>query len=194
MNILIVIKLVLKNKSLNIRSNKYKLEKVEVKNRNSLSLKKINRKKKVKLKHQFKSEEIDNKTHLDKNKRMSLNKKEYLHNSINIKFKSLNERDIIMKNTDLFSRDFKIRMKNKEIKNGIKMKIDKYQKIFNLVDRNNTGILSTKNLNLSLLSNEQLELLTPFLIELQKKRRDMNFKEFCILIDRDLTSKFSYDN
>ena len=125
---------------------------------------------------------------------MSLNKKEYLHNSINIKFKSLNERDIIMKNTDLFSRDFKIRMKNKEIKNGIKMKIDKYQKIFNLVDRNNTGILSTKNLNLSLLSNEQLELLTPFLIELQKKRRDMNFKEFCILIDRDLTSKFSYDN
>ena len=125
---------------------------------------------------------------------MSLNKKEDFHHSINIRFKSLNERDIIMKNTDLFSRDFKIRMKNKEIKNGIKMKIDKYQKIFNLVDRNNTGILSTKNLNLSLLSNEQLELLTPFLIELQKKRRDMNFKEFCILIDRDLTSKFSYDN
>ena len=184
----------MQNKSFNISCNKYKLEKVEVKNRNSLSLKRINRKKKVKLKHQFKSEEIDNKTHLDKNKRMSLNKKEYLHNSINIKFKSLNERDIIMKNTDLFSRDFKIRMKNKEIKNGIKMKIDKYQKIFNLVDRNNTGILSTKNLNLSLLSNEQLELLTPFLIELQKKRRDMNFKEFCILIDRDLTSKFSYDN
>ena len=194
MNILIVIKLVLKNKSLNISSNKYKLEKVEVKNRNSLSLKKINRKKKVKLKQQFKSEEIDNKIHLDKNKRMSLNKKEDFHHSINIRFKSLNERDIIMKNTDLFSRDFKIRMKNKEIKNGIKMKIDKYQKIFNLVDRNNTGILSTKNLNLSLLSNEQLELLTPFLIELQKKRRDMNFKEFCILIDRDLTSKFSYDN
>ena len=59
-------------------------------------------------------------------------------------------------------------------------------------DRNNTGILSLKNLNLSLVTNDELEILTPFLIELQKKRKNMNFKEFCILIDRDLTSKYFF--
>ena len=109
-----------------------------------------------------------------------------------MKFKSLNEREIILKNSDLFMRNSKIRMKNEDIRNGIKQKIEGYKKLFKLIDRNNTGILSLKNLNLSLVTNDELEILTPFLIELQKKRKNMNFKEFCILIDRDLTSKYFF--
>ena len=186
--------IVIKSHSVNLKNDKYKLDKVEIKLRNSFSSKKNKKEKsKIKIKPLFKSEEIGNKKYINKNKRMSLNNKESLHNSINTKFKSLKEREIIMKNSDLFLRDSKVRMKNQEIKNGIKIKIEEYKKIFNLLDRNKTGILSLKNLNLSLLTNVQLELLTPFLAELQKKRKEMNFKDFCILIDRSLTSKFFSD-
>ena len=156
----------------------------------SLSLKENKiQKNKIKAKYLYKSEKIQNKIFINNNKRLSLSTKESLHHSINIKFKSLKEREIIMKNSDLFLRDSKVRMKNNEIKNGIKQKIEGYKKIFQLLDRNNTGILSKKNLNLSLVTNDELELLTPFLAELQKKRNKMNFKDFCILIDRNLTSK-----
>ena len=117
-----------------------------------------------------------------------------LRDSINLKFKSLKEREIIMRNSDIFLRDSKVRLKNPEIKNGIKLKIEKYQKIFNLIDRNNMGHISIKNLNLSNINNEELEILTPALAELQKSRKNMNFKEFCILIDRSLTSKIINEN
>ena len=146
--------IVIKSYSVNLKDGKYKLDKVEIKLRNFFSLKKLKKEKsKIKVKPLFKSEEIGNKKYINKNKRMSLNNKESLHNSINTKFKSLKEREIIMKNSDLFLRDSKVRMKN----------------------------------------HAQLELLTPFLAELQKKRKEMNFKDFCILIDRNLTSKFFSD-
>ena len=183
-----------KSHSLDINSYKYKLPEIEKKLMKSSSFKNINKKKKNKIEINplFKSTEIKNKLNINKNKRISLNSKESTHNSINMKFKSLNEREIILKNSDLFLRNSKIRMKNEDIRNGIKQKIEGYKKLFKLIDRNNTGILSLKNLNLSLVTNDELEILTPFLIELQKKRKNMNFKEFCILIDRDLTSKYFF--
>ena len=117
-----------------------------------------------------------------------------LRDSINLKFKSLKEREIIMRNSDIFLRDSKVRLKNPQIKNGIKLKIEKYQKIFNLIDRNHTGIISIKNLNLSVIDNDELIFLTPVLIELQKNRKNMDFKEFCIKIDRSLTAKVFLDD
>ena len=182
-----------KSHSLNINSYKYKLPEIEIKLVHSFSFKNIKKKKnKIEINPLFKSTEIKNKLNINKNKRISLNSKESIHNSINMKFKSLNEREIILKNSDLFMRNSKIRMKNEDIRNGIKQKIEGYKKLFKLIDRNNTGILSLKNLNLSLVTNDELEILTPFLIELQKKRKNMNFKEFCILIDRNLTSKYFF--
>ena len=183
----------IKSHSLNIISNKFKLQKVELKIKHSFSQQKNKQKKNkrnIKISPLYKSEEIKNKINFNKSKRESLNNKESLHNSINMAFKSLKEREIIMKNSDLFLRNSKVRMKNQDITNGIKQKIENYKKLYKLIDRNNTGILSLKNLNLSLVTNDELEILTPFLIELRNKRKNMNFKDFCILIDRSLTSKF----
>ena len=189
----------IKSHSLNIISNKFKLQKIELKLKHSFSQQKnciIFKQKKnkkninnIKINPLFKSEEIKNEINFTKSKRESLNNKESLHNSINMAFKSLKEREIIMKNSDLFLRNSKVRMKNQDITNGIKQKIESYKKLYKLIDRNNTGILSLKNLNLSLVTNDELEILTPFLIELRNKRKNMNFKDFCILIDRSLTSK-----
>ena len=164
---------VIKSHSVNFKKGKYKLENIEIKLSPSFSSKKNKKEKnKIKIKPLFKSEEIVKKIYLNKNKRMSLNNKESLHNSINTKFKSLKEREIIMKNSDLFLRDSKVRMKNQEIKNGIKIKIEEYKKIFNLLDRNKTGILSIKNLNLSLLTNDQLELLLHSWQNYKKEKRN----------------------
>ena len=110
-------------------------------------------------------------------------------NSINLIFKSLKERNIISKNKDMFLRDSNFRLKDQKVKDVIKIKIEKYKKIFNLIDRNQKGVISIKNLNLSVIDNEELIFLTPVLIELQKHRKTMDFKEFCIKIDRSLTSK-----
>ena len=185
----------IKSHSLNINSNKFKLQKVEIKLGHSFSFKKNNKKKKNKITKNslYKSEQRKNKINFNKSKRTSLNSKESLHNSINIKFKWLKEREIIMKNSDIFLQNSKVRMKNLDITNGIKKKIEGYKKLYKLIDRNNTGILSLKNLNLSLVTNDELEILTPFLIELRKKRKNMNFKDFCILIDRSLTSKYFFN-
>ena len=89
----------------------------------------------------------------------------------------------------MFLRDSNFRLKDQKVKDVIKIKIEKYKKIFNLIDRYQKGVISIKNLNLSVIDNEELIFLTPVLIELQKHRKTMDFKEFCIKIDRSLTSK-----
>ena len=89
----------------------------------------------------------------------------------------------------MFLRDSNFRLKDQKVKDVIKIKIEKYKKIFNLIDRNQKGVISIKNLNLSVIDNDELIFLTPVLIELQKHRKTMHFKEFCIKIDRSLISK-----
>ena len=129
------------------------------------------------------------------NKRIFINNnKDNLYNSVNLTFKSLNEREIIRKSSGIFEKDSVIRLRNQKTKDAIKAKIEKYKKIFNLIDRNHTGIISIKNLNLSVIDNDELIFLTPVLIELQKNRKNMDFKEFCIKIDRCLTSKVFIDD
>jgi hypothetical protein len=146
-------------------------------------------------------ESIKNNTYNNKdvvnkiNRKISISSnKESLHNSINLTFKSLKEREIITKSSGIFTKDSVIRLKTQKTKDAIKAKIEKYKKIFNLIDRNHTGIISIKNLNLSVIDNDELIFLTPVLIELQKNRKNMDFKEFCIKIDRSLTAKVFLDD
>ena len=132
---------------------------------------------------------------INKKRNINNNSRDKVYNSINLTFKSLKEREIITKNIcGAFIKDSAIRLKNQKTKDAMKIKIEKYRKIFNMIDRNHTGIISIKNLNLSVIDNDELIFLTPVLIELQKNRKSMDFKEFCIKIDRCLTSKVLIDD
>lgn len=71
----------------------------------------------------------------------------------------------------------------------LKMKIVKYKEIFNMLDSDKDGYISTKSIRLSVLGQDLLEALTPILEDLQKNKARMNFKQFCIKADRCLTVK-----
>ena len=71
----------------------------------------------------------------------------------------------------------------------LKMKIEKYKEIFELLDGDHDGFISSTNIKLSSLPLDILESLTPLLNELQSKRKKMNFKDFCINADKLLNMK-----
>ena len=60
----------------------------------------------------------------------------------------------------------------------IKKKTEKIQTIFNLLDSDNDGFISSEKIKLSNLNQQTLVLLTPLLEELQSNKDNMTFKEF----------------
>ena len=81
------------------------------------------------------------------------------------------------------------------MKSVLKMKIEKYKEIFHLLDSDQDGFISSRNIKLSNLNSDILETLTPVLEDLQKNEKKMNFKEFCLCADRYLSPKiFSISN
>ena len=76
----------------------------------------------------------------------------------------------------------------------LKMKIEKYKEIFNLLDSNKNGFISHNKIKISDLNSDLLLILTPIFEELQNnKNLKMNFKEFCIKSDKFL-SKLIFKN
>ena len=75
----------------------------------------------------------------------------------------------------------------------MKMKIEKYKEIFKSLDSDNDGQISSKNICLAVLDQDLLEALTPLFEELQKKKISMNFKDFCVRVDKHLTLKIFTD-
>ena len=77
--------------------------------------------------------------------------------------------------------------KSKEI--IMKMKHKKYKEIFNLLDSNQDGFISSSNIQLKKIDDNILNNITPILEELNQSKKKMNFKEFCIKIDKLMTEK-----
>lgn len=77
----------------------------------------------------------------------------------------------------------------KSMKSVLKMKIEKYKQIFDLLDSDKDGYISFKNIKLSEVNEDVLEALTPLFDELQKKGNYIDFKEFCIKADEMLAVK-----
>ncbi len=77
----------------------------------------------------------------------------------------------------------------KSMKSVLKMKIEKYKQIFDLLDSDKDGFISFKNIKLSEVNAEVLEALTPLFDELQKKGNYIDFKQFCIKADEMLAVK-----
>jgi hypothetical protein len=77
----------------------------------------------------------------------------------------------------------------KSMKSILKMKIEKYKEVFDMLDSDKDGLISSKNIRLSALDSEMLYSLTPLLEEIQKKSLQMNFKDFCLHADKFLAVK-----
>ena len=87
-------------------------------------------------------------------------------------------------NNELFNKEISNAMtkRNLYLKNSmeiiIKKKTEKIQTIFNLLDSDNDGFISSEKIKLSNLNQQTLVLLTPLLEELQSNKDNMTFKEF----------------
>jgi len=75
------------------------------------------------------------------------------------------------------------------MKSVLKMKIDKYKDIFDMLDSDKDGFISSRQIRLSALDADMLTNLTPLLEDLQKKGIKRNFKEFCLAVDKFLPIK-----
>ena len=60
----------------------------------------------------------------------------------------------------------------------MKTKMEKIKQIFNLLDSDNDGFISSDKIKLSNLNQKILVLITPLLEELQSNQDNMTFKEF----------------
>ena len=66
----------------------------------------------------------------------------------------------------------------------IQSKLERYKKIFNSLDSDNDGFISSKNIRLSALDNDKLKNFTPIFEELQQSNIQMNFQDFSQKLDK----------
>ena len=69
------------------------------------------------------------------------------------------------------------------------MKIKKYKELFTLLDSDNDGLISSEKIQLTKVEENVIKNISPILEELKKKKKEMNFKEFCIKLDKLLTEE-----
>ena len=85
--------------------------------------------------------------------------------------------------------------KNLYLKNSmeiiLKKKTEIIKQIFNLLDSDNDGFISSEKIKLSNLNQQTLVLLTPLLEELQSNKDNMTFKEFYEKAEPLLSKLFS---
>ena len=72
--------------------------------------------------------------------------------------------------------------KNKD--NIMKIKLQKYKELFSLLDSNNDGFISNTEIKLTKVDKGVLRSISPLLEELKQTKKRMNFKEFCLKVDK----------
>lgn len=75
----------------------------------------------------------------------------------------------------------------------MKMKFERYKEIFNLLDSDHDGLISSNKIKLSTLDQDLLEAMTPLLEDLQESNETMSFKQFCLKVDKLLSVKIFAD-
>ena len=75
----------------------------------------------------------------------------------------------------------------------MKMKFERYKEIFNLLDSDHDGLISSNKIKLSTLDQDLLEAMTPLLEDLQESNETMSFKQFCLKVDKLLSIKIFAD-
>ena len=107
------------------------------------------------------------------------------------------EKKLNKENNELFNNEISNTMtkKNLYLKNSmeiiLKKKTEILKQIFNLLDSDNDGFISSEKIKLSNLNQQTLVLLTPLLEELQSNKDNMTFKEFYEKAEPLLSKLFS---
>ena len=71
----------------------------------------------------------------------------------------------------------------------IKMKYKKYKELFSLLDSDQDGLISYNKIQLTKVDENVLKNISPILEELNQTKKEMNFKEFCLKIDKLMTEE-----
>ena len=71
----------------------------------------------------------------------------------------------------------------------IKMKIKKYKELFALLDSDQDGLISEDKIQLTKVEENILKNIKPILEELKQTKKEMNFKEFCLKLDKLMTEE-----
>ena len=71
----------------------------------------------------------------------------------------------------------------------IKMKIKKYKELFALLDSDQDGVISEDKIQLTKVEENILKNIKPILEELKQTKKEMNFKEFCLKLDKLMTEE-----
>ena len=69
----------------------------------------------------------------------------------------------------------------------IKMKFKKYQELFSLLDSDQDGLISSSKIQLTKIEENVLKNISPILNELNQTKKEMDFKEFCLKMDKLMT-------
>ena len=73
--------------------------------------------------------------------------------------------------------------------NGMTSKYKKYRELFDLLDSRKNGYISNTQIKLSKIDENILKIISPILEELNQTKKQMDFKEFCVKVDKLITEK-----
>ena len=69
------------------------------------------------------------------------------------------------------------------------MKMKKYKELFELLDSDKDGLISSSKIQLTKVDKNVLNNISPILEELNQTKKEMNFKDFCIKLDKLMTGE-----
>ena len=69
------------------------------------------------------------------------------------------------------------------------MKYKKYKELFSLLDSDQDGLISYNKIQLTKVDENVLKNISPILEELNQTKKEMNFREFCLKIDKLMTEE-----
>ena len=148
---------------------------------------------KPKLNKKFIKEKSDTKNNYNFRPKISRGPKNINQRNVTINLEGFYDKRITKEKKELLNSKKEEETEKKNLYNQkskdiiIKMKFKKYKELFTLLDSDQDGLISYNKIQLTKIDENVLKNIAPILEELNQTKKEMNFKEFCLKIDKLMT-------
>ena len=150
---------------------------------------------KPKLNQKKSKEKNDNKNNYNFRPKITRGPKNISQREVTVNLEGFYDKRITKEKKDLLNSKKEEENEKKNLYNQkskdiiIKMKYKKYKELFALLDSDQDGLISYNKIQLTKVDENVLKNISPILEELNQTKNEMNFKEFCLKLDKLMTEE-----
>ena len=150
---------------------------------------------KPKLNKKTNKEKNDNKNNYNFRPKITRGPKNISQREVTVNLEGFYDKRITKEKKDLLNSKKEEENEKKNLYNQkskdiiIKMKYKKYKELFALLDSDQDGLISYNKIQLTKVDENVLKNISPILEELNQTKNEMNFKEFCLKLDKLMTEE-----